>query len=397
MKRSNLIERFDFLGPEPKLKIFSKERYKTAIGGLLSIVSIAIMLILSVYFSVITFSRKQMSVIYNEVFDNNPVFNFTQYPMFFAVTESSGVSVAEKIIELQMQYWNYKNTASWIDLKVKKCEDSDFGVYAEILNTYKERKYCFDRQEMINKNISTLYGTYGDISSTFGWFNFFVKRCLNDPKVNRTHCADPKVVEQKTYYLNLVFGTIGFLIDNNNPVAGKPYFNSMAFSISSTINKQYWYKYRNVDHTTDTGLVFTDELMDQYYDFEPVTESVDQRASVLYPGLFAEASFTMSHTRRTFRRHYLKIQDLLASIGGVLKGILVIAQLLSNYFVSQVYLMDLFNSIVFVDKKDTKSAINKITNNNNNNNNEISRSVYNLQTIKMNVASNLLSLKNNDK
>jgi hypothetical protein len=72
----NLILSLDFLGPEPKLKVFSHDRYKTIFGGFLSMSAAITILVLAIYFCITTFERSQLSVIKNEVPQTSPEYKF---------------------------------------------------------------------------------------------------------------------------------------------------------------------------------------------------------------------------------------------------------------------------------------------------------------------------------
>jgi hypothetical protein len=72
-------------------------------------------------------------------------------------------------------------------------------------------------------------------------------------------------------------------------------------------------------------------------------ESVDLRTETTIPGSFAAVSLNMHTSKTKFRRNYYKGQNMLADLGGLLKGIITLATLINYYFTDKNYYSDIIN------------------------------------------------------
>lgn len=106
---------------------------------------------------------------------------------------------------------------------------------------------------------------------------------------------------------------------------------------------------RNILYSTDIGYVFEEFEEVNATKIEPYTESVDNRSEGLFPGNFVVFSIQTSAIKQVFNRSYIKIQNLLANIGGVIEGVLFLAGPIQNYFASTLYILQLANDILRVD------------------------------------------------
>ena len=87
---SSIIRKTDFLAEVPKIKIFNKNKYSTIIGGILSTLAVLAILTLSLYFIIKLFLRDSINIVYNIEKSPNQIYNFTERPILFALSDPYG-------------------------------------------------------------------------------------------------------------------------------------------------------------------------------------------------------------------------------------------------------------------------------------------------------------------
>lgn len=91
---------------------------------------------------------------------------------------------------------------------------------------------------------------------------------------------------------------------------------------------------RNNEFKTDDGFVFQDIRTNYFDTLESITESVDLSNNAGAIESFFTMSISISDVKSTYSRSYLKLQNMLADIGGVLKGVLMIAYFIEHCLIN---------------------------------------------------------------
>jgi len=119
--------------------------------------------------------------------------------------------------------------------------------------------------------------------------------------------------------------------------------------VSSTIYKRIFFYQRPVLYTTDYGYVFEDFQDISFYQTLDSKENVDLRPQGTVPGSFALISVMMDKYNNFYFRKYYKIQNFLADVGGIVKGLLLISGFVNYLFSEEFFYVDLVNSLYHVD------------------------------------------------
>jgi len=209
---------------------------------------------------------------------------------------------------------------------------------------YLNHHYCI----VPGQNITT-YGLYGS-TKDYNFVDHWISTCVNDTKVNRNNCFPKEKSKARLVntYISYVF--LDYSIDHNdiaNPA--KILLRSEILPVSSSIYKRIFFYQRIVEYRTDFGFVFQDEGKVKFYQTLDSKENVDLRPEGTVPGSFALISVMMDKYNNFYSRKYSKIQNFLADIGGLVKGLIMIFKFL-NYLISgEFYYLDLVNSLYKVD------------------------------------------------
>jgi hypothetical protein len=369
----NMIKQFDFLGPAPKLKIYSKSHYMTAFGGILSILTLLALAGLCSYFTIQTFSRSSLKVLFSEGINDNPQHNVTQFPFAVTLFDTWGHPILNDntIFNVQSMFMQYRNlTLSSQEIQITPCAEEYFPTYANYFSTLPIGGLnCINPS---NNSQNLLFGNFGSLDP-FSMYNIYINKCVNSSKIQ---CKDETYINYilEDAYIALVY--LDYLIDNKNTnYPGQPYLNTLVLGASNTIYKMFDLKFRKISYETDFGFVFQDIRKEEYFTVETPFISVDNRPTGSRPGNFIFLRLSTSKIISTYTRSFLKIQDLLANIGGVIKGVLFVAVLFENFFIQKFYLKNLFEELLLINKKENPknhtSGLNLITGVKNNHTNSI--------------------------
>ena len=191
----------------------------------------------------------------------------------------------------------------------------------------------------------------------------------------KQNCRTPeemKIFFQNTY-LNIIY--LSQSLDHynlNNPI--KLNFRSEIFSIVTKLVKRYYYYFLPGEYISDNGYIFNNFKTFDFFQYDRVViDFVDGEEQDYYSSAtIAEVCFSSIDKFITYKRQYSKFQDSLGNIGSWIKIILIVCQLISNYFSEKIFLVDIINYISHIQSKKIKSLIikksenNKIINNKNN-------------------------------
>lgn len=357
--KTNIIES-DILSDKPEIRTDEKNvRFKTIYGGVLTILSTLLIVAASISFGIDLIRRKNSSVTYNLLpADDSTQAQIGDFPFMVALLDN-GLKLLEdedRYYTFYSEVWNFipnNSTGNIVmDLKrevinTERCDiNKHFGKYKDLFKDvpYLNHHYCL----IPGQNIS-VYGLYGSTKKN-NFVDHWISICLNDTSLNRTNCHPQEKSRARLVNTYISFVFLDYSIDHNdfnNPV--KILLRSEILPVSSTIYKRIFFYQRPVKYTTDYGLILEDNKDFSFYQVLDSKENVDLRPSGTVPGSFALISVLMDKYNNFYMRKYSKIQNFLADIGGLIKGLILISAFL-NYLISyEFFFVDLVNSLYKVE------------------------------------------------
>ena len=93
------------------------------------------------------------------------------------------------------------------------------------------------------------------------------------------------------------------------------------------ISKSNWIYYQTKQIKTDKGFIFDSIITETYLAYESTSESYDYRES----DNFLTVYIRKSTNRKLYERNYLKFQDIAANIGGIIKIITLLGEIITYY------------------------------------------------------------------
>lgn len=311
---------FDFLGHRLNFEHESNSKFKSIQGSILSLGIVITTTVLACLFGRDIYERKIPIIMETDSTVDSSTINSKDLPIFFRIMKNDVLLTFEESHQWVDAYVNIltlnKNNKITTELhSIKKCAWNEYPNYELQLNAIKdEQNYaCFDYQSFNGQYMTTESST---ISITFN-----LKQGLKEPGGN------------SNYKLVVYHGNS--LIDNKNflkPV--NSYIANMSLHISPMIKKFLFLRFTNDMYISDNGWIIENN---KYY---PHIKLNNLYTDYAYAGI--DANYKISGISVILEspliqvinaRYYIKIQELIAKVGGVINGLMVFVYVLfSNYF-----------------------------------------------------------------
>lgn len=353
------VKFFDVLGINPRIYLNSEKRKKTKYGGAVSLVMILLIFCSIFYFFFELILRESFTLIYNQTVDFNPTLNISNIPLVFGFADqyANPIKNLENQIRIYGEYYqmnkNYDSDKPVLlgikQLKMEKCDiNKHFGNYYSFFTKYAamlDKFYCLP----INEHNLTLYGTWGDSQNPNSYLVLKIAKCFNNENKEifpDANCFNRTTIDSNlmNIYLNIV--TLDYEINHTN--VKNPDIISIrsdTFSLSSSVFNRYEIKKKIVNYQTDHGILFPILDYKQFFQYDISSLNTDLRVNISPIGLFGQISFSLSKKTDNYKRNYIKIQNVLANIGGIVDAIYIVFSLLFKYIMKGNYYNDLGNLV----------------------------------------------------
>ena len=371
----------DFFGHDPSFIIKNNLKYKTHIGGLLTLIVIIISVITLIFFSEELYSKKSPSVnliteanlnpskinffdnfefiigIQNDNFivQRNESIYYAKGFLFQTIINSSGIFNIKEEIDLDSCDKALKNSINYELFK-------DLN-----LNNY----YCFSKnQSKININNIYLNEYWGNNGFQMLQIKFY--DCVNTDEYvikNNITCASEEILKENLNLADLSLYFIDTFISTNNyknPFQRgiHEYFYDVSKNFLLTLTQYY----NHIEINDDSGLIFTtSNKINSFKLSDMVTNKADERTGEH----FLTLTLQLNNIIEKYQRKYYKLQDYAAQVGGVINTLIIICYFILKFYDENAYFEFLINEyfeIKLFEKKKTESNISFLENNEINNN-----------------------------
>ena len=351
---------FDFVSYKPKLLYKGKSNFQSSIGGFISILTICFLLAFGIYFFTQLFQRKNMNITSNDKVVEWPIYNMSNMPFIFKLVDGNGYEIANDSSIFVLQGLVSSNRP--FNYYLEPCDINNvkhFGEYRKYFEDVRnlEKFNCIDD---LNKYNFSLYGTYTNNELPKSFINIILNICKNSTENKNAPCKTRAAIDTilSSVYLNLIY--LEHKIDHNN-FNDPGYFtiSTEILSFSATIYKRYNFFYSLIEYETDEGFVFPQNLITTYFKKQRIDVSVDLRVQVTGNVKFGQICLFLSKDQTNYFRKYIKVQDVIASIGGVLSSVLFLANLILYHVSRRLFLIRLANDSYVSKEKDYKRLISR--------------------------------------
>jgi hypothetical protein len=359
-----IIRSIDFFGVKPKFTIDNSNKYKTIIGGILSIL-IAILIFTGFFhFGRELVDKINPTVISSAFYQPNPdeyALNEDNFGFFIGIQNSNfEYYIDPTYVSLSMNYviftrkitngeveWNPTSR----DLKPEPCQlGKHFPKFQkEFSGLPLSDLFCANPDEI--KNVS-LAGNWGE--DNFNYISIQVTPCKNSTESDII-CRTKDEIQ--TYLSG------GFFVVNHVDTLFEPkvyenprkYFRKNFYTtMSNKYYKEITFNFKNVEYNTDQGFLMEDVKQEYFLQSDNIRELYDFRSDV--SGTILDCVFRMSNQKDIYNRQYIKIQDVIAKVGGLVKALLLIVQIAYSNFSKVGYYFFLGENLFEMSDSENKDA-----------------------------------------
>ena len=363
-----IIKKIDFLYEEAHFTFnkYGDKGLKTIFGGIISTIAILLSAFISFYFLIRLIFQKDATVIFSSKQDTN--FNLLysyKLPILFRISDRVSVPLKDyNLYELKLNYWyttsNLSDVHHYQNLTFKKCnvyehfnEYKKYFIHNEDLETF----FCIDNRD---ENL-TLFGAYGD-NNPFSYIQFEFYICNNDTMNNQ--CLSKEMIQKilDDAYLDLRY--INYNVESNKKNVKSISVKSERVPVSYSVYKRLWINFKAIEFISDNGIIFSRNSEEIFHQFHSLRLDTDLRnlENGTVPGNFFSITFALTGEISIFNKYYSKLQNSLATIGGLIKTITFLARMLNYYNAKNSYYKKIVKDFLIennIVKKDKSLTINK--------------------------------------
>ena len=372
------IYSYDFISPNITLYYRSFLKHSSIPSVIISIFSIIILLVLSVIFSLDFIMHKNPSAyFYHEYVEDAGIYPLNSSQMFHFITIGEaissfffdpraisliGVSVTDDVIlannnESEYDHWIY-------DFCEGEKDAMDKMIYlSEFKNRFEEKGLCV-KKFYNSKTKKIIYSTdidfhypilaHGNSNPNEILYGIFMQRCQNNSILNNYTCYDndkiDSIIKLAVEY-SIYFIEQNIHVNNyNNP------FNHFFYRLTNHFNSEsYTINHLNFHPTlmkTHSGFIFDHVNYKYTYTYFANEKFVVKRNEEnKNTNIYAMFYFWMQNLQDVYERKYKMLQDITGSIGGIIRIVMIAAEILNYFFNEFAIINDLNSDILFKYKK----------------------------------------------
>ncbi len=351
---------------EPKLYYKDKSKLTSILGGIISLLIIVVMVIFTYISGKEIFDHNNPTVLLSSNYDVNPrQYNLTEknFGLFVGMQDSSANYYIDDrvydLVVLSRRRFTSKNQDNSLKivsqtkkLDIEKCD---------LKKHFPNFQNLFSDQDLLNLNCINpkqlnelaLKGSFDNEE----YFSLSVRvfPCKNSTE-NSNKCKSIEEIDKKLNGGYFVINLLDTIFDHKNYThpeskIRRNYFTSM----SRKYYKELYFWMKNVDYITDRGIIDKDLFLDSLLLLNNIAENIDFRES----DFFINVSIRLQYTREIYNKQYLKITDIIAKIGVLFKGIVLVVGFLYDNLRTINFNLNIFTDLYNIQDTYKKLVLNK--------------------------------------
>ena len=369
----NYLEKLDiFYSTDFKFSVFKKPSFKTPLGGVLSIMTLALSVVVSFYFGQDLFYGTNPKVYYNQVItETYPSFNLTKdnFLIYYQIQDGYGIPLQTKPnLYFHTYYQQAKvngvgNPVFYNSTYINStpCDMNQVGNSNYFKSKNMSQFNCLNLTNPDSEKTGYEIGGYwdGDFVNYFYMELSFCQNVTDDYK--GINCTDTNQITDYLYqggnlsFMN-IFVPTGYLVENSLTQPLKTDYSSYFYKLALKTYGAATFFFEKKNLQDDRGILFSktensskislSKESSIYSQIEGTNATENFYSSVLF-----SAVIYLTKNSADYRRSFMKIQDLAAQVGGFINGIFIICRIIIIFFNSVETKKIIINNIFDVNKK----------------------------------------------
>jgi len=360
----------DIYGEDVKILLNKNNKIKTSIGGIFTIMTIMLVLVFTWFIGKdIIYKEKPISYMQSDIFEKFLQINVSSnnFPFSFTMMDDFSTPLLDftyLTIKLYELTYDINLDSGVLELTEKKDHPLKFCNYSDFKLISQEQFYDAQLGYTLCplKNNFNLYGYWSEAHLNF--LQISIESCKNKTD-SQIICKSPdeivKYIADTSVNMNIFFVDSRVLINNNT--------NTIEFLTTTKYKyvipeyyKKTTFKIQTQNIFTDDGLIFSDTKNVQF--FKMVEDFTDLSITDTFQNQFLAFEIFSSNISDSYFRRYIKLPDIIASLGGILKVFTITFLYMNSIFSKVEKNKSIVNEVFVINKKFENNLILKYPNKN---------------------------------
>jgi len=353
---NSVIKKFDIFGISYSFQMENQSRFKTILGGWITIFFYIILIALFFSFGVDFYQRKNQKISLNSKNIHYKEVNFTNknFTLAFRIENEFGLQIINNsIFFLEVGFFRHEmqENGKWLMTKINDNQNLTFSKCSELEN-FREKEKDFNISLSswfcINFNNSTL-GGYWDGNFVNGLI-INTRKCSNK-KYKNLQCLEQNNIEKEfksgintganLFYSFLFLESLPVMDNFENPI--QSHLINKYEMLDLNVLKRSVQIFKRISIDSDVGWLFSEREEFTYFSNDYIMQDFSLKKEIEEDILYSHLIY-LGRKEDIFSRSYTKLQEVLANVGGFAKILLVI--LIIFYF----YIENISKNLLLLEK-----------------------------------------------
>ena len=372
-----ILTEIDFYGTNFHLFFNKKRRFKTLYGGILTIFTMFLIITCIIFFGKNLFQKKNPTIYQTNVNEGYSIIDLQKEKVTFAFRmenlDGEFEDFTNKIYPIIYYYSRPSNDSSYRSeykteefLSYHTCNESDYDDFN--LSEHYGKLYCLDWG---GKN----FGGYWDNNYIF-YFEIRLYFCSNGQtySINNTNCTSMEVLDELFNIDNPMLFSLYYPVyyfDHNsvkNPLSKK--YKNYFYYLNHKLQKNDRIYIKNYVLNDDQSWLFVNNKIKSVWGVDQITSDFsfsteEQLTKENASSMFYLMNVYMTPDKTYYKRFYIKIQDVIAEVGGIIGVFSSITRIFCNFINGKLQKIKILEFLF--DMKDWKYQYNDYYKTNNDN------------------------------
>jgi hypothetical protein len=347
-----LISSADFIGMEPAFTFQTKRRFRTTFGGLMSVTLGMLFLAGMLYFGRELYQRRNPTIISSSTLNPLPLpmdLSPSSFPFYIAIEDARNslkyfkddtVYSMKTYLRKQLRSRDSNGaatvTAELVPISMVDCDlHYHFAGMEDMYNvTDYKNAYCIGKDQNV-----TIAGDFPDDVFNFLQVNFY--QCTNTTQ--SSNCKPQSVIDAAIRNTYVVIDYGFYLMTPNNFDAPVRRIRQEYFTTASNAGfKQINVYLKRFFLNTDQGFIFDDIQTESFNQVATVQELSSNVVPNVGERIF-NFGIRMSYNEDFISRDYVKLQTVIANVGGLFKFFSIVFEMIVLYLTKNSFYLELIN------------------------------------------------------
>ena len=354
----SFIKKFDFFGHPINFEYHEANTFKTFQGLLISFLVLIPIIVLGAMFGNDLFRREAPFVFLSNEIYNDVELKMTDFPFFVSFFYNNGINLAPFNSYFDVDITNYINEDNLYvekNLTLISCKEVKFTDHDEIVQNFMLNR----SEEFMCLNSSSTTKTKGKFpNGSSSVIRIRLDFCdplkREDCKINQEIISSQPVIQN--YYLNSIVNSKNYTHPVNYII--ERFINGLSYGVS----KDFEFIFSKDLYVSDNGWLIQSKVETNYFSLVTINRNfnlaINQELNKFINSR-SVYSFNMklSTIRQVNNRSYIKVQELIARIGGIVNALLVFTKIIAYNYLRYLFLFFVRKSIIEIQVKKSSQSI----------------------------------------